>query len=66
MTPCTHPGIERLFYITAKNDLGRLALSALPQYGWHYSPFPSTLRVFILTVRVVQHFLHAFTRVKLS
>ena len=45
-----------VFCITVKNDLGRLASSALPHYCRHYSPFPSNLRVFILIVRVVQHF----------
>ena len=32
MAPCTHPGMKRLFYLKAKNGLGRFALSALPHY----------------------------------
>lgn len=66
MTPYTHPDIERLLCITPINDLGRLAPSALPHYSRHNSPFPSNIRVCLLIVRVVQHFLHAFARVQLS
>ena len=33
MAPCTHPGMKRLICLTAKNGLGRFALSALPHYN---------------------------------
>ena len=32
MSPCTHPGMKRLFCLKAKNGLGRFGPSPLPHY----------------------------------
>ena len=58
MAPCTHPGMNRLFYLKAKNGLDRFAPSALPHYEEAFLPKgkkrPRSLRSLDLASLLVQ------------